>query len=378
MPVKELSQIAAASSPPSLTDTVIGVLGGTTDQQFTLAQMQASVLQGGASNLTLNGGARVQSAVATTANDEITITDTVTSAFPQAALHVVHLGTTTQPSPAGMWIYPSGDCSQMIWNNAAYIYPPNWSSSTAYAQGDAVVGSDTFVYTSQVSSNANHNPVGDGGSHWVNVRSTVGQYGTLVYEDKTQFASGFEFGVAGLQLWLGPTSAIGGEIPIFRGLFIVPSGNETAGENLLDYNSTYSQAWSMRGTGLHVETGQGARIVLAYDIGSPGYNIISLNGFQTDTGNLGWVGGPNDSILYHEAPAGGGHHMSVGPTVRINVNDTDMLLTPANGTLRVAIGASVAPVSNGELIFQATSNTSLTFKYKGSDGTVRSASLTLS
>lgn len=39
--------------------------------------------------------------------------------------------------------------------------------------------------------------------------------------------------------------------------------------------------------------------------------------------------------------------------------------------------ASVTPANNGDLVFQKTSNTSLTFKLKGSDGTVRSGSLTL-
>ena len=39
--------------------------------------------------------------------------------------------------------------------------------------------------------------------------------------------------------------------------------------------------------------------------------------------------------------------------------------------------ASVTPVNNGEMSFQLTSNTSLTIKVKGSDGVVRSASLTL-
>jgi hypothetical protein len=48
-----------------------------------------------------------------------------------------------------------------------------------------------------------------------------------------------------------------------------------------------------------------------------------------------------------------------------------------NGTLIMTPAASVTPASNGQLVIQATSNTSLTFKYKGSDGTVRSASLTL-
>lgn len=40
--------------------------------------------------------------------------------------------------------------------------------------------------------------------------------------------------------------------------------------------------------------------------------------------------------------------------------------------------ASRTPASNGDLSIQATSNTSLTFKLKGSDGTVRSGSVTLS
>lgn len=38
---------------------------------------------------------------------------------------------------------------------------------------------------------------------------------------------------------------------------------------------------------------------------------------------------------------------------------------------------SATPVNNGDLTFQATSNTSLTIKFRGSDGVVRSASLTL-
>lgn len=40
--------------------------------------------------------------------------------------------------------------------------------------------------------------------------------------------------------------------------------------------------------------------------------------------------------------------------------------------------ASVTPAANGELVVEATSNTTLTFKLKGSDGTVRTGTLTLS
>jgi hypothetical protein len=40
--------------------------------------------------------------------------------------------------------------------------------------------------------------------------------------------------------------------------------------------------------------------------------------------------------------------------------------------------ASADPIDIGDLVFQATSNTSLTFKLKGTDGVVRSGSVTLS
>lgn len=42
------------------------------------------------------------------------------------------------------------------------------------------------------------------------------------------------------------------------------------------------------------------------------------------------------------------------------------------------IGTTVTPANNGDLVIEATSNTSVTIKLKGSDGTVRSVSLTLS
>jgi hypothetical protein len=40
--------------------------------------------------------------------------------------------------------------------------------------------------------------------------------------------------------------------------------------------------------------------------------------------------------------------------------------------------ATITPANNGELVVEATANTTLTFRLKGTDGTVRSATLTLS
>lgn len=47
------------------------------------------------------------------------------------------------------------------------------------------------------------------------------------------------------------------------------------------------------------------------------------------------------------------------------------------GNLTIVPGSSVTPASNGDLVVEATSNTSVTIKLKGTDGTVRSVSLTL-
>lgn len=47
------------------------------------------------------------------------------------------------------------------------------------------------------------------------------------------------------------------------------------------------------------------------------------------------------------------------------------------GNLTIVPGSSVTPASNGDLVIEATSNTTVKIKLKGTDGTVRSVSLTL-
>jgi hypothetical protein len=49
----------------------------------------------------------------------------------------------------------------------------------------------------------------------------------------------------------------------------------------------------------------------------------------------------------------------------------------AASPIRQYLAPSVSPIVNGELVVEATSNTSLTFKYRGSDGTTRTASMAL-
>ena len=49
----------------------------------------------------------------------------------------------------------------------------------------------------------------------------------------------------------------------------------------------------------------------------------------------------------------------------------------AKGAFGCSPGASVTPVNNGDLVFEATNDTTIRVKLKGSDGVVRSVSLTL-
>lgn len=74
----------------------------------------------------------------------------------------------------------------------------------------------------------------------------------------------------------------------------------------------------------------------------------------------------------------GSERMRIDTAGNLGVNKTapDYRLQ-VNGTFGFAPGASVTPVSNGDVVIEATNNTTLTFKLKGSDGTVRSATLTL-
>jgi hypothetical protein len=62
----------------------------------------------------------------------------------------------------------------------------------------------------------------------------------------------------------------------------------------------------------------------------------------------------------------------------IGVNETaPNYKLDVNGTFGFTPGTSVTPADNGDVVVEATNNTTLTFKLKGSDGTVRSGTITL-
>ena len=57
-------------------------------------------------------------------------------------------------------------------------------------------------------------------------------------------------------------------------------------------------------------------------------------------------------------------------------NDGDTV--KANKPLVQALSTSISPSSNNDLVVEATSNTTLTFKFRGSDGVIRSGTIALS
>jgi hypothetical protein len=67
-----------------------------------------------------------------------------------------------------------------------------------------------------------------------------------------------------------------------------------------------------------------------------------------------------------------------GRVDRVALDRTGNLEFKSGTTIVLNPAASVTPAANGNLVIQATSNTSLAFKLRGSDGVVRSGSIALS
>lgn len=111
------------------------------------------------------------------------------------------------------------------------------------------------------------------------------------------------------------------------------------------------------------------------------YAIYGLHQKMYNQGQIKWVHtaslltGSTDTVLRRDQTAS---------RLAIAISDAAAFPTPVAslGDLRLrdlisAPSASVTPANIGELMVQATSNTQITFKLKGSDGTVRSGNITL-
>lgn len=92
-----------------------------------------------------------------------------------------------------------------------------------------------------------------------------------------------------------------------------------------------------------------------------------------------WASVPNNIPLRAVNAAGSAEHniLDYGADNTLAIG-TDATAVRIKGLSIFNPPASATPGANGELVIEATSNTSLTFKLKGSDGTVRSGSIALS
>jgi len=117
-----------------------------------------------------------------------------------------------------------------------------------------------------------------------------------------------------------------------------------------------------------------------YATGSSGFFNQTTGAEAVQSGNSFYIrgGGSAGVRLYAVAV--------VGQTADIQqwVDSSYVVLASvsANGSglfkdLTIRPSASRTPAANGDLVFEATSNTTLTVKYKGSDGTVRSGTIIL-
>jgi len=119
---------------------------------------------------------------------------------------------------------------------------------------------------------------------------------------------------------------------------------------------------------------------LAIDGEHPGgasVSQINIKAFGVNSSNTNY----GSSINFHTHRAGQvnlTNRMTINPDGDVGINETapDYKLD-VNGTFGFSPGASVTPADNGDVVFELTNNTTLTVKAKGSDGVVRSGTITL-
>lgn len=88
--------------------------------------------------------------------------------------------------------------------------------------------------------------------------------------------------------------------------------------------------------------------------------------YQRSSGAFAWYFGGEHSVLGQD-PGVGGSTLMLLDEEALTVNE-NLIITPAT---------SVVPANNGEMTFEATSNSTITVKYKGSDGVVRTGTISL-
>jgi hypothetical protein len=109
--------------------------------------------------------------------------------------------------------------------------------------------------------------------------------------------------------------------------------------------------------------------------GGSGQGIKGYNFYAAQAGVFGWGNASMNAVTSPITGVDTGIGRNAGGVVEINTGTLGAFRDLRVRSVIQQPPATITPASNGDLVVEATSNTLLTFKFKGSDGTVRSGTL---
>lgn len=220
------------------------------------------------------------------------------------------------------------------------------------------------------------------------VRLAADKSGTAAYTRMAFYTNNAErmrINTAG-NVIVGNADSIGGQMSVWNGLFV--GANDSSAE-IQNYRASDSSGGSFaylnkaRGT-IPLPTLVGA----GDDLGSVIWRGYDGVGYRQAAQIIAQVDGTPSAgdmpgrLVFFTTPDGtvtGQERMRITQAGNVGIGESapDYKLD-VNGSFGFTPGSSVTPVDNGDVVIEATDNTTLTFKLKGSDGTVRSGTITLS
>jgi len=167
-------------------------------------------------------------------------------------------------------------------------------------------------------------------------------------------------------------------ILLMPGTELFPSITLNSYRNTGFYQYSDSVAYSQGGTKQIQFTAEDSTAGMIRGFGSNRFTIEAWNALVLRAlSNHFEIEGAANSTGIEIVPYRAGSSQGIPLTFKTDPTLPATFIIKVDGNFSQKPAASVTPEDNGELAFEATSNTSVTVKLKGSDGTVRSAVLTM-